>query len=100
MTMSNVVLALLTRTETAPVILAGAERLAVLLDGARIEAMVMRMLAISTTLVTEEILSKAQEKISRDPEVERAAALHRAFDAWAGRHAGIKEPRWIDEGGL
>ena len=98
--MSNVVLALLTRTETAPVILAGAERLAVLLDGACIEAMVMRMLAISTTLVTEEILSKEREKKFRDPEVERAAALHRIFDAWAGRHAGIKEPRWIDDEGL
>ncbi len=98
--MSNVVLALLTRTETAPAILAGAERLSGLLDGARLEALVTRILPISTIMVTEEILSKEQERKIRDHEVERAAALRRIFDAWASRHGGAKPPRWIDEEGI
>ena len=98
--MSNVVLALLTRTETAPAILSGAERLAVLLGGARIEAMVMRILPISTIMVTEEILSKADEKKIRDHEAERAAALRQIFDAWATKRGGTNAPRWIDEEGV
>ena len=98
--MSNVVLGLLTRTETAPAILAGAERLAVLLGGARIEAMVMRILPISTIMVTEEVLSKADEKTIRGHEAERAAALRRIYDIWAVRHGGVNAPRWIDEEGI
>ena len=70
--MSNVILALLTRPETAPATLAGAGRLSVLLGGARIEAMVMRIPPISTIMVTEEVLTKEQEKKIRDHEVERA----------------------------
>ena len=98
--MSNVVLALLTRIETAPAILASAERLAVLLGGARVEAMVMRVLPIMTILVTEEVLTKEQEKQIHDHEVERAAALRHVFDVWAAACGGPKEPRWIDEEGV
>ena len=98
--MSNVILTLLTRTETAPGILSGAERLAVLLGGARIEAMVMRILPISTIMVTEEILSNVDEQKIRDRETGRAAALRRIFDAWATRHEETKAPRWIDEEGV
>jgi hypothetical protein len=100
LTMSNVVLALLTRTETTPATLAGAGRLAVLLGGARIEAMVTRILPISTIMVTEEILTKEQEKKIRDHEVERAAALRSIFDPWALKRGGTKEPRWIDDEGI
>jgi nucleotide-binding universal stress UspA family protein len=100
MIMSHVVLGLLPKTETAPAILAGAERLAVLLGGARIEAMVMRILPISTIMPTEEILSKADEKKIRDRETDRAAALRRIFDAWATKHGGTNAPRWIDEEGI
>jgi nucleotide-binding universal stress UspA family protein len=94
--MSNVVLALLTRTETAPVILGAARRLAVLLGGARIEALVIRVPPISTILVTEEVLTKAQERKIRDLENRRAAALRRVFDAWAEGQEW-NAPRWIDE---
>jgi nucleotide-binding universal stress UspA family protein len=100
MIMSHVILGLLTRTETAPAILAGAERLAVLLGGARIEAMVMRILPISTIIPGEEILSKANEQKIRDRETERAAALRHIFDAWATKHGGTNTPRWIDEEGI
>ena len=95
--MSNVVLALLTRTETAPVILGAARRLAVLLGGARIEALVMRVPPISTILVTEEVLTKAQEQKIRDRENRRAAALHGVFEVWAAGHEGLNALRWIDE---
>jgi len=98
--MPNVVLALLTRTETAPTVLAAAERLGVLVGGARIEAMVMRILPISTILVTEEILTKEQEKQIRDNEHARAAALRRIFDACASKQGMPKEPLWIDEEGV
>ena len=98
--MSNVVLALLTRTETAPTVLAAAERLAVLLDGARIEALVMRVPPISTILVTEEVLTKEQEQKIRDRENERATTLHRVFETWATRQRRATAPLWINEEGL
>lgn len=98
--MSDVILALLTRAETAPVTLAGAERLSVLLGGARIEAMVMRIVPLSTIMVTEEILTKEQEKKIRDHEIERADALHGIFNSWASKRGQTKEPRWINEEGI
>lgn len=98
--MPHVVLGLLTNTETAPAVLAGAERLAVLLGGARIEAMVTRLLPISTIMVTEEVLSKADEKKIRHRESERAAALRRIFEGWTTRHGGTNAPQWIDEEGI
>lgn len=98
--MSNVLLAILTRTETTPAVLAAAERLALLLGGARFEVLVMRAPPASTILVTEEILTREQEQAIRDHENDRAAALHRIFAAWATRHGGIAEPRWIDEEGV
>lgn len=98
--MSNVILALLTRTETAPAVLEAAGRLAVLLGGARFEVLVMRVLPISTILVTEEVLTKEQERKIRDHEHERAEALHRVFETWAAKHGGVNAPRWIDEEGI
>jgi nucleotide-binding universal stress UspA family protein len=108
--MADVVLTLLTRPETAPTVLAAAECLAVLLGGARIEALVMRVPPISTILVTEEVLTEAQEQKIRAREHERATAVHRGFEAWvierwaietwATRHGGTNAPRWIDEEGL
>jgi nucleotide-binding universal stress UspA family protein len=98
--MSNVVLALLTRLDTAPAILASAARLALLLGGARIEAMVMRLLPISTILVTEEVLTKEQEAEIQAQEAARAAALRQVFEAWASEQGGARAPRWIDEEGV
>ncbi len=98
--MSNVVLTLLTRTETAPTVLAAAERLATLLGGARIEALVMRVPPLSTILVTEEVLTKEQERNIRDQENERAANLHRVFETWAAQHGRATAPLWINEEGL
>jgi nucleotide-binding universal stress UspA family protein len=98
--MSNVILAILTRTETASTVLAATERLAVLLGGARFEILVMRVPPISTILPTEEILTKEQEQKIRDHENDRVAALHKFFETWAARHGGVAEPKWIDEEGL
>ena len=98
--MSNVGLALLTSTETAPSVLVAAQRLAVLVGGARIEALVMRVLPISTILVTEEVLTKEQEQQIRDHENKRATTLHHVFETWAARHEGNAQPRWINEEGV
>jgi nucleotide-binding universal stress UspA family protein len=99
MTMTNVVLALLTRTETAPAILAGAERLADLLGNTRIEVMVTRILPISTILVTEEVLPKAAAQKIHDHEVTRATSLRVLFDDWVSSHESSQKPVWIDEEG-
>lgn len=98
--MSDVILAILTKVETAPSILAAAERLNVLLDGAKIEALVMRVPPISTILPTEEILTKEQEQHIRQHEAERSEAIRHVFEKWKERHGGVNEPRWIDEEGL
>lgn len=97
--MSNVILAVLTRVETAPFILAAAERLGVLLGGARIEALVMRVPPLSTILPTEEVLTREQEQHIRQHEAERADATRHVFEQWKERHGGAGEPRWIDEEG-
>lgn len=97
--MSNVILALLTRAETAPAVLAATERLATLLGGARFEVLVMRLPPISTILPTEEVLTREQEQKIRDQENDRAAELHRIFEPWAARHAAAAS-KWIDEEGL
>ena len=98
--MANVVLALLTNTQTAPDILAAADRLAVLLGGARIEALVVRAPPISTILVTEEILSRADEQKIRFQEADRAGALRRIFNARLAQSGRTPEPSWIDEEGI
>lgn len=98
--MSNVVLAVLNRVETTPSVLAAAERLAVLLGGAKIEALAMRVPPLSTILVTEEILTKEQEQEIRQHEAERSETIRRAFERWKERHGGVSEPSWIDEEGL
>lgn len=98
--MSNVILAVLTRPEIAPAVLAAAERLAVLLGGARFEVLVMRVPPISTILPTEEVMTREQEQKIRDHENGRAAALHGIFESWATRHGGVAEPKWIDEEGV
>lgn len=98
--MSNVILAILTRPETAPAVLAASTRLGVLLGGARFEVLVMRVPPISTILVTEEILTKEQEQKIRDDEIDRTVALHELFETWAARNGGVAEPKWINEEGL
>ena len=98
--MSNVILTILTHTESAPAVLAAATRLGTLVGGARFEVLVMRVPPVSTILVTEEVLTKEQEHKIRSHEAERAAALRRSFDAWAAAQAGEDGPRWIDEEGL
>lgn len=98
--MSNVILAVLTRVETAPAILAAAERLGVLLGGAKIEALVIRVPPLSTILPTEEVLTKEQEQHIRQYEAERSGAIRHVFEKWKERQGGGNEPRWIDEEGL
>lgn len=98
--MSNVILAVLTKVENAPSILAAADRIGVLLGGAKIETLVMRVPPISTILPTEEILTKEQEQHIRQHEAERSNAIRSVFDKWKERREGTGEPRWIDEEGM
>ncbi len=98
--MSNVILVILTRTDSAATVLAAATRLGTLAGGARFEVLVMRVPPVSTILVTEEVLTKEQEQTIRSHEAGRAAALRRSFGAWAAGQAGEAGPRWIDEEGV
>ncbi len=95
--MTNVVLALLTRPQGAPTVLAAAARLAALTGGARIEALTMRTPPLATILVTEEVLTEAQERQIRAAEQARAAALHDIFTRWVASQPGANAPRWLDE---
>ncbi len=97
--MSNVVLALLTKTETAPAILKGAGQLARLLGDARVEGMVILTAPMSTIMPTEEILSKEREQEIRDHEKSRAQALHRVFDQWAGELNSALSVEWVEKEG-
>ncbi|WP_297366755.1 universal stress protein [Acidocella sp.] len=97
--MSEVVLALLTRPEAAPAVLAAAAHLAELAGGARIEALVCRTPPLATILVTEDVLTSEQEREIRAQENARAAALHEIFADWAARQPGPPPPRWLNEEG-
>lgn len=90
--MSSVVLALLSRTELAPAILAGADRLSVLLNGAQIEATALRIDPLSPALQVKPM----KIPYGADQEI----AVRHVFDIWAAKHAGADRPRWIQEEGV
>lgn len=99
--MRGVILTLLERPDTAPDLLAASERLAGLMGGARIDALVVRMPPEATILPGEEVLTRQREARIREQEEQRAAALRTAFDNWAARaHAEGVSARWCDAEGL
>lgn len=98
--MSHAVLALLSRTEAAPAILADAERLSVLLNDAQIEAMAVRIDPISPVLVVRDKMPEDAEKTLRIQEAEHESAVRHVFDLWARKHVGHHQPRWIDDEGI
>lgn len=98
--MSNVILAVLTEVESTPSVMNAAKRVSDLLGGAYIEALVVRVAPISTIMVTEEVLTPAQEKEIRDHETKRSDLLKAAFDRWqAERGEGVKV-KWISAEGV
>lgn len=99
--MPCVILTLLERPDTAPGLLAAAERLAELTGGTRIEALVVRMPPGATILPSEEVLTTRQAARFREREGQRAAALRAAFDRWSARaRAEGVSAKWCDIEGL
>jgi nucleotide-binding universal stress UspA family protein len=97
--MSSVVLGLLTRPESLPAVLAGADRLGRLLGGATLETLVVRTAPESTILVTEEVLPKSVEDRLRAEEAGRVRVLNHIVDAWLAREgAGAALHRHDEEG--
>jgi nucleotide-binding universal stress UspA family protein len=90
--MSSVILTLLERPDTARGLLDASARLGVLLGGARVEALVVRVPPESTILPTEEVLTAERAARIRAREAERSARLRAAFEVWAGslRTEGVR----------
>jgi hypothetical protein len=100
--MHGVILAILDQTETAPVLLRAAGRLAGLLGGAAVHALIVRTPPIATILPSEEVLTKQREQRVRAQEQARAVGLTEVFNDWM-RHADcaahlIPAPRFFDSG--
>ncbi len=95
--MAGVILALLEHPETTPGLLAAAARLAELMDGARIDGLVVRTPPETTILPSEEVLTDLQAAHIRQQEHARATAVREAFDQWfAGGHSKGNAAHWCD----
>jgi nucleotide-binding universal stress UspA family protein len=80
--MTGVVLAILDWPEAAPVLLRAAARLADLLGGAAVHALIIRTPPYATIVPSEEILTKQHEDRIRAHEQARATALTEIFRDW------------------
>jgi nucleotide-binding universal stress UspA family protein len=97
MAMTSVILALLERPDTAPGLLAAAERLAELMGGARIDVLVVRLPPEATILPSEEVLTTRHAAQIREREGQRVAALRAVYENWVGRprNTGVSA-LWFD----
>jgi len=98
--MRGVILAVLDRPGAATALLAAAERLAVVMGGAHINALAVRM-PPEATITTEEVLPTRARIRIETRERERSAALRADFDIWIAQVGsdGIAA-EWIDLEGL
>lgn len=94
--MTQLLLAILDRAETADLVLEAAAAAAARLDGSEIVALVIRHPAMEGIMPTEEVAGPARLAERRSEESARIAAIRACFDAWAARgHAG----RWQEQTG-
>jgi nucleotide-binding universal stress UspA family protein len=95
--MPGVILAVVERPEIAAHTLAAAETLADLTGAGLINVLVMRTPAVTTILVTDEVLTRQDQTRRQTEERGRAAALGEVFEAWAPsvRARGIRT-NWCD----
>jgi nucleotide-binding universal stress UspA family protein len=84
--MRGVILVILDQPETAPALLRAAARLADLLNGAAVHALIIRTPPRATILPTEEMLTKQWEDRIRAVEQAREAALTEVLHEWT-QHA-------------
>lgn len=90
-------MAVLDRPDAAADQLAAAARLAALMGGGRVQALVVRMPPIATIMPTEEVLTAEREAEIRADQEKWAAQLKAAFDAWsAGLPPPGTETGWTD----
>lgn len=99
--MSEVVLVVLSRPETAGGILSAARRLADLAGGARLNVLAVREHSGVSPLAVEVLISEADAALENQRrERIRVLALKAAFDGWAAElEAGAGTPRWIEAEG-
>jgi nucleotide-binding universal stress UspA family protein len=95
--MPGVILAVVERPDVAVHTMAAAETLAELTGAGLINVLVIRTPAVSTILVTDEVLTRPNPKRMQDDERARVAALGEVFEVWAPsvRARGIRT-NWCD----
>src|SRR5689334_2488760 len=95
--MSEVILVVRERPETAPKMLAAASSLAEVTGATRVLALAIRIPPIATIMPTEQILSRKDEIRIRAEEQARSDALKQIFDGWAAPvQAGGLTTEWAD----
>jgi nucleotide-binding universal stress UspA family protein len=82
--MPGVILAVVEQPRVAARILAGAAWLADLLGGALINVLAIRLPPEATILPTEQMLTEQEERLIRERENARIAALAETFETWRG----------------
>jgi nucleotide-binding universal stress UspA family protein len=96
--MADVVLVVLRRPEMVATLLQAGQRMASLMDGARLQVLAVGDRIQISGLAAEALIEEANSVVrARAQEQERVAALRAAFETWAGETG--KEARWIEEEG-
>lgn len=98
--MSGMILVFLERPDAARRLLTSAVRVAELMGGARIMALVVRTLPETTIMPTEEVLTRHDALRIRENEKGRVAAIRMAFDQWyRAEEAAGETVIWCDAEG-
>jgi nucleotide-binding universal stress UspA family protein len=96
--MAEVILVVLRRPEIAATLLHAAERLANLVEGARLSVLAVREPIQVSALAAEALIEEAASLIrAREQEHQRVAALRATFERWLRETAA--DARWIEEEG-
>jgi nucleotide-binding universal stress UspA family protein len=93
--MTDVVLVVLTRPETAAVLLQAGHRMASLMDGARLSVLAVRDPLLVRGLAAEALIEEAESAVrAKAQEQQRVAALRAAYERWAGETG--TEAHWAE----
>ena len=96
--MADVVLVVLRRPEMAAILLHAAQRIAILMGGARLSVLAVREPIDVSALAAEALIEEAESVVrARQQEQQRVAALRTTFESWV--HDAGADARWAEAEG-
>jgi nucleotide-binding universal stress UspA family protein len=96
--MADVVLVVLRRPEMAAILLQAAQRIAILMGGARLNVLAVREPIHVSALAAEALIEEAESVVrARQQEQQRVATLRTTFESWL--HDAVADARWSEAEG-